>query len=106
MDSYFSTLQTYLYYYDLDHVQCPQDKVTDAAIKLDAVEALLEKSEGGSGDDVKDLRGQLCQISEKIQSAKKESYLIEQYRDLVEEGRQQFRKEAAAILGASQGQCG
>jgi len=79
-----------------------QDKVTDAAIKLDAVEALLEKSEGGSGDDVKDLRGQLCQISEKIQSAKKESYLIEQYRDLVEEGRQQFRKEAAAILGASQ----
>jgi len=51
--------------------------------------------------EVKAQRAKLCQINEQIESAKKESYLVEQYRDLVEEGRQQFRREVSAILGHS-----
>ena len=56
--------------------------------------------ENGAGE-VKAHRDKLCRISDQIQSAKKESYLVEQYRDLVEDGRQQFRKEASALLGVN-----
>ena len=52
-------------------------------------------------DTVKAQRSKLCEVNDEIQSAKKESYLVEQYRDLVEDGRQQFRKEAAALLPGS-----
>ena len=33
-----------------------------------------------------------------LESAGKDSKLVEEYRDLVEEGRQQFRREIAALL--------
>ena len=33
-----------------------------------------------------------------MESATKDSKLVEEYRDLVEEGRQQFRKEIAALI--------
>jgi len=87
-------------------VKAAQEKVTDAVMKLDSLEALVEKSDasvrGGdsatTGDAVKAHRSKLCEVNDEIQSAKKESYLVEQYRDLVEDGRQQFRKEAAALL--------
>ena len=37
-------------------------------------------------------------VVEKLDDAKKDSKLVEEYRDLVEEGRQQFRHEIAALL--------
>ena len=37
-------------------------------------------------------------VVQKLESAMKESKLVEEYRDLVEEGRQQFRREIAALL--------
>ena len=54
-------------------------------------------------EEVAAQRAKLCQINDQIQSAKKESYLVEQYRDLVEEGRQQFRREVSALLGVQSG---
>ena len=56
------------------------------------------RGDSATGDAVKAHRAKLCEVNDEIQSAKKESYLVEQYRDLVEDGRQQFRKEAAALL--------
>ena len=37
-------------------------------------------------------------VVQSLESAGKDSKLVEEYRDLVEEGRQQFRREIAALL--------
>ena len=37
-------------------------------------------------------------VVQSLESATKDSKLIEEYRDLVEEGRQQFRREIAGLL--------
>ena len=38
------------------------------------------------------------EVDRNLESAAKDSKLVEEYRDLVEEGRQQFRREIAALL--------
>ena len=37
-------------------------------------------------------------VVQRLETATKDSRLVEEYRDLVEEGRQQFRREIAALL--------
>ena len=37
-------------------------------------------------------------VVQNLESATKDSQIVEEYRDLVEEGRQQFRREIAALL--------
>merc|ERR1712142_540978 len=81
-----------------------QEKLSAAKEQLEKVAEAYKSADKSHADaDVADkemeaAHDKIMEISKQMQAAKKESYLVEQYRDLVEEGRQQFRKELAALL--------
>ena len=80
-------------------VKAAQDRVHAVQGQLDKLASLVDKDEAEvANKEVAMAQDELREIRDKISVAKKDSYLIEQYRDLVDEGRQQFRKELAGIL--------
>jgi len=84
-------------------LRAAHDKVTAAKDKMEEVSRALKKVASkvdaqAADKEMEAAHDKVLKISEQMQAAKKDSYLIEQYRDLVEEGRQQFRKELAALL--------
>jgi len=84
-------------------VKAAQDKLSAAKDQLEKVGLALKDVQGhadaeAAGKEVEAAHNKILEISEQMHAAKKDSYLIEQYRDLVEDGRQQFRRELAALL--------
>ena len=51
-----------------------------------------------SDELVNDALHKIQAVTEHLESATKDSKLVEQYRDIVEEGRQLFRREIASLL--------